>query len=842
MRLSRLFQVLALGFAFTLSLTGKINAQATCTLNKTDHTITICTPADGATVSTTFHVNAGITSAVPIQYVEVYVHNVRYAIQHQNFLDANITVPAGASQNLTVQAIDQNGTWIYKTIHVNVAASATYTISPLNPTVSEGGTKQFSASKASTWAATCGSISSSGLFTAPLSQPACKVTGTATDGSGNTASTSVSITSPITISPSGATTVVGKTQQFTANVAVSWAASCGSISGAGLFTAPASPNTCTITATAASGTAYTAKATDTVVSSTTTAVNYTTWKFDNARDGLNSKETMLTPANVNSTNFGQIWSATLDARVWAQPLYMNGVTIGTAKHNVVYVATAYDTVYAIDGDSGAQLWKKGLLPTGETPASATTLHSSVQPIIGITGTPVIDPATGTLYAVTQSGNTSGQYFHRLHALSITTGAEKFGGPVVINTASWNSSQHLQRPGLLLANGNVYIAFSGNEDIDPYHGWVFAYAAGTLAQVAVWNDTPNGNEGGIWMGAAGISADSSGNLFLTTGNGSWNGSTQFGQSAVKLNPMLSVTDYFTPFDYVKQSAGDKDIGSGGVLLLPNSTGTYPHEAVVCSKLNVIQVLNRDNLGKMGGTTDHVIQQVTGQLGATSGTQYTDRCFTTAAFWNNNLYFIGNNDGVKQFSFNPSTGLMSTTPIHKDTFAYLFPGGQAVVSSNGNTNGIVWAIDWTTGTLRAYNATDVSKVLYVSPKLGTGIKFTAATVVNGHVYVGLGSKVVGMGLKTSTTTCSAPTSAGVHVCAPVNGGTYSSPLRVSAAGKAASGSVARMELWIDGKKINNYFSSQINTSVAVASGAHYVEVVEVDSTGAYLKSGLINITIN
>ena len=842
MRRFRFLQAISLFFAFTFCLTGKINAQATCTLNTTDHTITICTPADGATVNTTFHVNAGVTSSVPIQYIEVYVSYVRYAIQHQNFLDANITVPAGTSRNLTVQAVDQNGTWIYKTIHVNVTASATYTISPLSPTVKEGATQQFTASKASTWATTCGSISSSGLFTAPLSQPACKVTGTATDGSGNTASTSVNITSPITISPSGATTVVSKTQQFTANVAVSWAASCGSITTAGLFTAPASPATCTITATAASGTAYTAKATDTVVSSTTTAVNYTTWKFDNARDGLNSKETILTPANVNSTNFGQLWSAALDARVWAQPLYMNGITINSVKHNVVFVATANDSVYAIDGDSGAQLWKAALLPSGETAASSTTLHSSVQPIIGITGTPVIDPATSTIYLVTQSGNTSGQYFHRLHALSITTGAEKFGGPIVINTAGWDSSQHLQRPGLLLANGNVYIAFSGNEDIDPYHGWVFSYSASTLAQVAVWNATPNGSEGGIWMSAAGISADSSGNLFLTTGNGSWNGSTQFGQSAVKLSPSLSVLDYFTPFDYVKQSAGDKDLGSGGVLLLPNLTGTYPHVAVVCSKLETIYVLNRDNLGKMGGTADHVIQQVTGQLGATSGTQYTDRCFTSAAYWNNNLYFIGNNDGVKQFSFNPSTGMMSTTPIHKDTFAYLFPGGQAVVSSNGNTNGIVWAIDWTTGTLRAYNATDVSKVLYVSAKLGTGIKFTAPTVVNGHVYVGLGNKVVGMGLKSSTTSCPAPTSAGVHVCTPVNGGTYTSPLAVSAAGKPASGTLARMELWIDGKKINDYFSSQINTTVAVTTGAHYVEVVEVDSTGAYLKSGVINITIN
>jgi outer membrane protein assembly factor BamB len=827
---------------FTLCLTVRATAAATCTLNTTNRTVTICTPANGATVGTTFHINAGTKDSLPIQYIEAYVANVRYVIQHQNFLDATITVPPGTKVNLTVQAHDTGGVTFKQTYIINISAGSTYSISPQNPTVSEGATRQFTASVASTWGATCGSITSGGLFTAPLSQPACKVTGTASDGSGHTASTNVNVSSPITISPSGATTVVNNTQQFSANVAVTWAASCGSINSSGLFTAPATAGSCTITATASSGTPYTAKATDTVTSSTPSALNYTTWKNDNARDGLQSKETILTPANVNASSFGQIFSASVDGRLWAQPLYMSGVTIGGAKHNVVYVATANDSVYAIDGDTGTQLWKVSLLGSGETPASGSTLHSSVQPIIGITGTPVIDPATGTLYAVTQSGTTAGTYNHRLHALDITNGSERFGAPVVINTGGWSSAQHLQRPGLLLANGTIYIAFSSNEDIDPYHGWVFAYSADTMNQVAVWNVTPGGNEGGIWMGGGGIAADAGGDLFLTTGNGDWSGATEYGQSAVRLSPTLSVVDYFTPIAHVTESNGDKDLGSGGVLLLPTNASAHPHEAVICSKLNIIYVLDRDHMGEIGSSTDNVLQQVTGQLGASSGTQFTDRCFSTPAFWNNNLYFIGNNDAVKQFSFNPSTGLMSTTPTHKDTFAYLFPGGQPVVSSNGNSNGIVWAIDWTTGTLRAYDATNVSNVLYVSSKLGTGIKFTTPTVVNGHVYVGLGNNVVGMGLKSGGTSCAPPSSPGVHVCAPVQGGSYTSPVSVLAAGKPASGTLNHMELWIDGTKINNYFSSLINTSVPLSVGSHALTVVEDDSTGAFIKSSVINITVH
>jgi hypothetical protein len=815
-------------------------AQATCTLSTTNRTVTICTPKDGSTVSTTFHVNAGTTDSSTVQYIELYVHYQLYALQHTSYLDATITVPSGSNQNLTVQAHDAAGVTFSKTIHVNVTGTA-YSISPTNPTVSEGGTIQFKATKASTWTATCGTISSSGLFTAPLSQPSCKVTGKATDGSGNTASTNVSITSPVSVSPSTATTQVGKTQQFTANVAVTWKASCGSINSSGLFTAPSSAGSCTITGTAASGTAYTDTAIDTVVSSTSGTLNYTTWKFDNARDGLNSKETALTPSVVSSSKFGQLWTASIDGRPWAQPLYMSGVTIGSAKHNVIYAETSRDKLYAIDGDTGATLWSKLLIPSGETYANGDTAHSSVLPDIGITGTPVIDPVSGTLYLVTYSIDGSSNYHHRLHAVSITSGSEKFGGPIEITASGYDPSQHLQRPALTLANGNVYIAFGSNEDVEPYHGWVFGYNASTLSQIAVWNATPGEKAGAIWMGGAGLSADSTGNLFFSTGNGDWNGSTIFGQSVVKLSAGEDVLDYFTPVAHSTESSGDKDLGSGGILLLPTLSSTHPHEMISCGKVSQVYVLDRDNMGQIGTTTDNAVQTLTGQIGGTSGLQYKDACFSTPAYFNGNVYFIGNNDGVKQFSLSSSTGLLSSTPTHKDTFVIQFPGGQPVISSNGNSNGILWTMDWKNGGLRAYDASNVSNVLYVSAKLGEGIKWTVPTVINGHVYIGFTNKIVALGIKAGSS-CAAPSSPGAVICTPANNATVSSPFSVTAAGTPNSGaSTVRMELWMDGKKINNYSGSSISTTVSASAGSHYLTAVEVDSTGANLKSTHTNITV-
>ena len=839
----RVSSALAICAFFVCLSASSLAATAQCTLSHTNQTITICTPSNGATVQTTFHVNAGATDTSSIQYIQLWINSQLFLTQKSSVFDATVTLPAGNNTRFVLQAKDAAGT-IFKTVYsINVVAGTPLSISPLNPTVNEGDSLQFTATAAATWSSTCGNIDTSGNFTAPFSQPSCKVTATATDGSGQTATTNVTVSTPITITPANTDTVVGATQQFNANSDVTWSASCGSIDNTGLFTAPSSPATCTITATASSGSPYTATATDNVTPNNPppSGMNYTTWKNDNLRDGLQPRETVLTPSNVNSSTFGQIFSFPVDGNVWGQPLFMGGLTINSATHNVLYVTTANDTVYALDGDTGTQLWKNNLLPSGETYVSGGVIHSTIGKV-GITGTPVMDPNSNTLYVVTYSQDSTPNYYHRLHALSLIDGSEKFGGPVLIASTGFSSKQQLQRPGLLLANGNIYIAFGSQGDHAPWHGWIFSYDAGSLNQLNVWNSTVEADAGGIWMAGQGLAADSSGNLFFATGNGDWNGSTQLGQSVLKLDPTLAVLDYFTPFDHVKESSGDKDLGSGGVLLVPTLSGSNPHIAVSCSKLNSIYVINRDNLGQIGSSGDDALQRVDGQLGGTTGTQTGDKCFSTPTFWNNNLYFIGNNDSLKQFTLDPSSGLMSTTPVHKDTFAYLFPGGQPVISSNGNNNAIVWAVDYKTATLRAYDATNVSNVLYVSPSLGSGIKWAVPTVINGHVYVGVQNKVVAMGpIQGQTGGCSPPPSPGAIICTPANGSTNSSPLTVQGAGTPASGSLARLELWIDGKKVNNFYSNTLKASVSLATGTHTVTIVEVDSTGGNLKSPKISVNI-
>lgn len=816
-------------------------AQAICKLNTTNQTVTICVPSNSTTVGTTFHVNAGTTDTSTIQYIQLYVAYKLYATQHTPYLDATVTVPAGNNQNLTVQAHDASGVTFKSTIHVNVTAAPPYSISPLNPTVQQGATQQFTGSVASTWTSSCGSIDSTGLFTAPFTQGSCTVTGTASDGSGS-ASTNVQITSPLTITPAAATTTAGMTQQFTASQPSAWSTTCGTIDTTGLFTAPSSAGSCTITATATGGAGYTATAVDTVVSATPTALNYTTYKNDNARDGLQSQETILTPSNVNSTSFGQVFASFVDGKVWTQPLYMSAVNVNGVNHNLVFVGTSMDTMYAFDGDTGTQVWKTSLLGTGETYAVGNTLHSTVLPYVGITGTPVIDPATNTLYVVAESVTSAGVYFHRLHALDVASGAEKFGGPVMIDTTDWNAQQHLQRPALLLANGNVYISFGSNGDYDPYHGWMFAYNAANLSQVAAWDVTPEADAGAIWMGGSGPAADANGNIFVVTANGDWDGSTQWGQSVVKLSPTLDVVDYFTPYAHNVQTADDKDLGSGGIILLPANSGPYPNLAMVCSKLNTIYSVNRDNLGQIGTSTDNVVQQVVGQLGGTSGNQVGDKCFSTAAYWNNNVYFMGNNDVLKQFSLNPSTSMMSSTPVYQDTTVFAFPGGQPVVSSNGNSNAIVWAMNFGTKSLYAFDATNVSNVLYTSPALTSAVKWSVPTVVNGHVYVGVNQKLVAFGLLTAPA-CAPPSAPGAVICTPVAGQSYNSPITVTAAGTPNAGATTtRMELWLDGKKVNNYPSNIINTTITATSGAHGLTAIEVDSTGATLKSTKVNFNVN
>ncbi len=501
------------------------------------------------------------------------------------------------------------------------------------------------------------------------------------------------------------------------------------------------------------------------------AANVLTYHNDNARDGANLNETTLTPANVNPSTFGKLGQVAVDGQVYAQPLVKTGVSIpGKGVHNVVYVATENDSVYAYDANTLKLLWHRSLI----NPAAGVNVLPGPQvilyPEVGITSTPVIDAKSNTMYVlanvtVTQNGVISVE--QQLHALNLSTGKDKFGGPTTIQAAvpgtgqgsvngviAYDTEVENQRSALLLTNGTVYVASASYGDIGPYHGWVLGYNAHTLKQVSAYNDTPNGLEcswGGIWMSGGGPAVDAQGNIYFTTGNGTvvnpGPDGGDYGDSVVKLAPDgKTVVDSFTPYNEAYLDKNDLDFGSGGITLLPDLPGPVPHLAVTSGKEGTIYLLNRDNLGKAGTTSDLVYQSIPNAI---------PYSFDTPAYWNGHIYFGGGEpqddpttpsfrETIQEFTL--SNGYLNPTPISAPGI-YDWPGGNPVVSANGATNGIVWAIsgtdrsgaDVTTGILHAYNASNVSQELYNSAAAGTRdagglyVKFTSPTVANGKVYV-------------------------------------------------------------------------------------------------------------
>jgi len=353
--------------------------------------------------------------------------------------------------------------------------------------------------------------------------------------------------------------------------------------------------------------------------------------------------------------------------------------------------------------------------------------------------------------VTETLESSTEVF-RLHALSLTTGSEQHGGPVGITASGFQPMEQLQRPGLLLAYGNVYIAFGSQGDNTPFHGWIFSYNPSTLARNNVWNSTGTGKESAIWMAGSGIAADGNGYIYVMTSNGDWDGISNFGESFVKLHSDLSsVYDYFTPYQQATFSSKDQDVGSGGMLLLPTQKGAVPNEVVGCGKPRAIYLVDRDNMGKFqSNTNSQIVQEVDGAVGGLSGHQSPDACFTTPAYWQGNLYFGANNDSLRAFnlyvdSTDNKTKICSASgcKTSHSSNVFGFPGTQPVVSSNGSGNGIVWAVEYSAFSpsgstiLHAFSATNLGTELYHSSGLGAGAKFVAPTVVNGKVYVGTAS---------------------------------------------------------------------------------------------------------
>jgi hypothetical protein len=477
-------------------------------------------------------------------------------------------------------------------------------------------------------------------------------------------------------------------------------------------------------------------------------VSVLTAQYDNARTTANLNETALNTSNVNVNQFGRLFSRSLDGYLYAQPIYVPNVAIpGNGTHNIVYVATLHNTVAAFDADypsQAAPFWQVNLGPT--VPCCPTAF---LTPEIGIVGTPVVDPATSTLYVVAATLE-NGSYFHQLHALDITSGQEKFGGPVTIQASFpgngspsqggfviFDSQHHLQRAGLLLADGVVYVAFTAIDEGSPWHGWLIGYNASNVQQqVFVYNSTADGDAGGIWQSGRGVVSDASGNLYFMTGNGDWNGTSNLGDSIVKLSPAAAIEDWFTPDDQATLSLQDEDLGSSGPLLLPNT-----NLLVGGGKQGILYVVDSSNMGHFQTGNGQIVQS----FQATSGEIH------SIAYWGKSgtplLYLWGSTDVLKAFQF--GNGTFNTTPVAQGGLNAFFPGGILAVSANGSTpgTGIVWATTPTSdtsysveaGTLRAFDASDVSHELWDSDQnaardtLGNFAKFASPTIANGKVYV-------------------------------------------------------------------------------------------------------------
>jgi hypothetical protein len=692
------------------------------------------------------------------------------------------------------------------------------------PNVAVGSTRQFTATATYSDASTANISSTAAWSIAPQALATINSSGLATGVaagstmvtaslSGINGSESLTVTAAtagvtsISVLPATASIVVGTTQQYTAtatysngstaNVSstVTWAAAtpaAATINSSGLATGATADSTMVT----ASLSGISGSASLTVIAGTNVAM----WHFDAQRTGLNPTEALLTPATVTPQTFGKLFSYMLDGYEYGQPLLVSQLTIAGSLHNLVFAATENDSVYAFDSDNygaGTPLWRTPLLQSGETPMT----DGPIQPFQGITSTPAIDTTSNTMYVVsTQTQTAASTSTFRLNALDITTGAQKFGGPVTIqasvpgtNSDSVNgvvslNTSCVQRAALLLANATVYIGFGGC-----HSGWLLAYGAQSLVQTGIYNSSPNLNgeglyasAGGVWMGGGGPAADTNGNIYITTGNGPWDGMTAWGDSVLKFpndgtlgtpaTPGASgePADYFTPDDYRYMNCNDADLASGGLLLIPGST-----EALAAGKTGKLYLVNTTNLGQEQANDAGATQTVPGVLINQSFLPYSQSCtdvpgypgantwtttvnsyefFSTASYFNGSVY-VGITPtattipvGIVQFQYSATSfltpALVSSPPMQRGS-----NGTTTFISANGTTDGVLWIVDHgdpiqnqnptvtapTTATLRAYDPNNLTNELYNSginsgDAPGYGIKFTSPIVANGKVYIG------------------------------------------------------------------------------------------------------------
>ncbi|HEY2404435.1 MAG TPA: hypothetical protein VGI10_00425 [Polyangiaceae bacterium] len=482
-----------------------------------------------------------------------------------------------------------------------------------------------------------------------------------------------------------------------------------------------------------------------------TTASVFTYHNDNARSGQNPNETILTPANVSQSTFGKKFSQPVDSYVYAQPLFVPGLTIGGDTHDVVFVVTESNSVYAFDANAaGPALWHTNV----GTALSCGDLNDcgDLVPGAGITGTPVIDPTTQTMYLVSLVKGSTGSH-HLLHAVDLTTGAEKLGGPLEISptapgtgansqngTVMFDPSTHYQRCALLLVGGVVYIGIGSNaESNSDNHGWIVGYKASDLSPAMTFCASPDANWVSLWQSGGGLSSDSSGSVYAETANGTFDvdtGGKDYGDSALKLDASGNVVDYFTPHNQATLNSADLDFGSANPIVLPDQSGSVPHELLASGKPGVLYLINRDNMGHFhSGSDTQIVQSVS----AFPNTAVTGGIFSSPAYWNGHLYVTGIGGNVQTFTL--SAGKLSTSPASQTSGKFPFPGATVSVSSNAATAGIVWVLDGGGGVLYAFDATNLATELYDTTQASGGrdaaglpVKFAVPTVVNGHVYVG------------------------------------------------------------------------------------------------------------
>jgi len=490
-----------------------------------------------------------------------------------------------------------------------------------------------------------------------------------------------------------------------------------------------------------------------------------TWHNDRAGTGQNRYETMLTPANVRPRSFGKRFALRVDGMVYAQPLYVPRVNVaGIGVVDAVIVATEHDSVYAFDasGKRSRPLWRTSFIDPkrGITTVPCTNKRQPecdptiLAPEHGVTGTPVVDPSTETVFVYAKTLD-RGKYLWHLHALNIRTGTERPGSPVAIAASvpgypgvRFDPESGFGRSGLALDGGTVYVSFASNDD---NRGWLIGYDANTLAQTVALCITPTGNLGGIWMSGAAPASDDAGNLYVTTGNGAFDadsGGPNYGMSLLRVTPRLSVTDYFAPFDEHVESRHDLDFASTGVMLLPEGSGVHPREAVSADKHGWIFVVDRDHLGGFHPDKNDVVQQLNGNIGG-------GQMYSNPAYFNGAVYYAPPGQSLRRYAVR--NGLLSEQPVSQSRDGFNYPGGTPAVSSNGDADAIVWAVAVSgrvrggpPAQLRAYDARDVSIELYSSGRAGArdqaapGTKFSVPTVANGMVYFGTQTELEAYGI--------------------------------------------------------------------------------------------------